>query len=210
MFGGIVTTSVGHCHPRLVDTVSKQSTKLWHVSSLYLTEEMHEFAQKLSKRFPEPLKYLLFCNSGSEANDIAIAMSRLYTNAFDIVALGNAYHGCSLSTMPLCAIGAWKFPMPTSFGYHHVSTPDPFRGRFGGLYCRDSIAQTTRYCDCISQDHCQATYEYIKDLEMVLDSTLPKKIAAFFAESIQGVGGVVQYPKKYIKKVYELGLSILI
>jgi alanine-glyoxylate transaminase/(R)-3-amino-2-methylpropionate-pyruvate transaminase len=76
MFGGIVTTSVGHCHPKLVEAASKQLKKLWHLSSIYLNEEVHEFANKLANQFPDPLNNIFFCNSGSEANDIALLMAR--------------------------------------------------------------------------------------------------------------------------------------
>ncbi|KAI7691642.1 hypothetical protein SSS_09615 [Sarcoptes scabiei] len=187
MFGGIVTTSIGHCHPRLVETVQRQSEKLWHVSSLYLTEEINEYSRKLASYFPEPLNCLFFCNSGSEANDIAITMARLHTKAFDVIALRNGYHGSTLSTMPLCGLGVWKFPFPNSFGFTHVTNPDPYRGRVGGLHCRDSLVQTNRACDCKDSENCRAAEYYAEEFEIVLESTLPKTIAAFFAESIQGV-----------------------
>lgn len=203
MYAGIVTTSVGHCHPKLVETTSKQAKKLWHVSNMYLNEEIHEYANKLANRFPDPLNNIFFCNSGSEANDIAMLLARLYTGAFDIIALRNAYHGCSPSVMPLCGIGSWKHSLPISFGIHHVTNPDPYSGRFGGSKCRDSLAQTTRECDC-SPSQCYACDRYIEDFKDVLNTTLPKRIAGFFAESIQGVGGAVQYPKNFLKRAFEL------
>ncbi|KAH9406863.1 alanine--glyoxylate aminotransferase 2 [Tyrophagus putrescentiae] len=180
MFGGIVTTSVGHSHPTLLETISRQSRKLWHVSSVYLNEEVHEYAAKLANHFPEPLNNVIFCNSGSEANDIALLMARSFTGAFDVVALRNAYHGCSTSTMPLCGDGS-----------------------VGG-FCRDSPVQTNRSCDCKEGGGCAAAEYYAEELEEVLSSTLPKRIAGFFAESIQGVGGTVQYPTGFLQRAYEL------
>ena len=178
--------------------------QIWHTSSLYYNEEVHEYASNLAQRFPQPLNNIFFCNSGSEANDIAILMARLYTGAHDIIALRNAYHGMSISTQSLCGIHSWKFITPTYFNVHHTTNPDPYRGRFGGSNCRDSIIQTTRECDC-EAGQCKACDFYIEDLEQLFDTTLPKKIAAFFAESIQGVGGVVQYPKNYLKRASDLG-----
>ena len=131
-------------------------------------------------------------------------MARLYTGAHDIIALRNAYHGMSISTQSLCGIHSWKFSTPTYFNVHHTTNPDPYRGRFGGSNCRDSIIQTTRECDCDS-GQCKACDLYIEDLQQLFDTTLPKKIAAFFAESIQGVGGVVQYPKQYLRIASDLG-----
>lgn len=204
MFGGIVTTSVGHCHPKLVDAVSQQLNKLWHVSSIYLHEEVHEYASKLCNRFPEPLSNVFFCNSGSEANDLALLMARLYTGSFDVIALRNAFHGCSPYTMGLCGVGYCKHPIPNNFGIHHTTNPDPYGGRFGGLRCRDSVSQTTRDCSCRIGCACDASNKYIEDLEDLLNTTLPKKIAGFIFEPIQGVGGIVQYPKDYIKRAQQL------
>lgn len=205
MFGGIATTSVGHCHPRLVATATRQLSKLWHTSSIYLNEEVHEYAMKLTNHFPEPLNNVFFCNSGSEANDLAILMSRVHTGAWDIVAFRNAYHGASLGTQPLCGVGSWKFQAPTAFGVHHTTLPDPFKGRAGGRFCRDSPVQAARDCDCRGPETCEATDYYIDELEAVLGSTIPKRMAAFFAESIQGVGGTVQFPIGYLQKAYKLG-----
>lgn len=81
--------------------------------------------------------------------------------------------------------------------------PDVYKGIWGGSRCRDSPIQTTRTCDC--QRGCEAASKY---LEQVLDkfrSSIPKNyLAAFYAESIQGVGGIVQYPKGYINGLYDI------
>jgi 4-aminobutyrate aminotransferase-like enzyme len=52
-------------------------------------------------------------NSGSEANDMAIMMARLYTGNFDLITLRNAYHGLSAATMGLLGHSTWKFNTPT-------------------------------------------------------------------------------------------------
>ncbi|XP_054154380.1 alanine--glyoxylate aminotransferase 2, mitochondrial-like [Oppia nitens] len=203
MFGGIVTTSIGHCHPKLVEETTKQLSKLWHTSSIYYNEEIHEYAKALAEKLPDSLNNIFFCNSGSEANDIAILMARLYTKSYDIISLRNAYHGDSLSTQPLCGVQSWKFPIPLHFGVHHSTNADPYSGRYGGSNCRDSIVQTTRHCEC-ALNECNACDRYIEDFQQLFDSTLPKKICGFIAESIQGVGGVVQFPKDFLKRAYHL------
>lgn len=53
-----------------------------------------------------------FVNSGSEANDMAIMLARLYTGNWDMVCLRNAYHGMSIGTMGTCGQHTWKQPMP--------------------------------------------------------------------------------------------------
>lgn len=64
---------------------------------------------------------MYFVNSGSEANDLALLMSRLHTGRFDVVTFRNSYHGASPYTMGLTGSGKCKFPLPNGFGVHHVS-----------------------------------------------------------------------------------------
>lgn len=54
---------------------------------------MHEYAERLTATLPEPLKCVYFVNSGSEANDLAMVMARLYTGNYDLLSFRNAYHG---------------------------------------------------------------------------------------------------------------------
>jgi len=84
--------------------------------------------------------------------------------------------------------------------------PDVYKGLWGGSNCRDSPVQTDRKCNCsCSSGTCGAADKYLEQLEEVFTYTLPqKKVAGMFIESIQGVGGVVQYPKTYVKKAAEL------
>lgn len=99
----------------------------------------------------------------------------------------------------------WRFPIPgVSNGNHHVKKPDPYNGFWGGQYCRTSPIQTDRKCDC-SEDKCKATDNYVNDLKDVYKYSLPKgKIAGMIAESIQGVGGTIQFTKGYIKEAANL------
>lgn len=130
-------------------------------------------------------------------------MARLFTGAFDIVALRNAYHGMSPYCASLCAVGHYKHHIPSSFGIFHAMNPDPYRGVWGGSKCRDSPVQTDRSCACGPE--CEAASRYADQLSEVLQHCVSKKrLAAFFAESIQGVGGTVQYPRGYLKKVHKL------
>ncbi|KFM81710.1 Alanine--glyoxylate aminotransferase 2, mitochondrial, partial [Stegodyphus mimosarum] len=203
MFGGIVTISVGHCHQVVTEAAVRQLNKLWHVTNIYLHPTLHEYAKKLTDHLPEDLKVCYFCNSGSEANDLACVLARLSTGAFEILSLRNSYHGDSPYVVGLCGIGTWKHCYPSGFGIHHVMNPDPYRGLWGGSDCRDSPVQTDRKCSC-GVGCCQACDKYIEQLEEVLDSSVPKKIAGFFAESIQGVGGTVQFPRNYLKRAMEI------
>uniref|UniRef100_A0A0B7AD12 Alanine--glyoxylate aminotransferase 2, mitochondrial n=1 Tax=Arion vulgaris TaxID=1028688 RepID=A0A0B7AD12_9EUPU len=203
LFAGIVTVSVGHCHPTVVAAAEKQMKKLWHTTNIYLHPKIHEYAEQLVEKLPGNLKVVYLTNSGSEANDLAVLMSRMYTGVFEGISLRNGYHGASPYLMGVTALSTWRYNNPTGFGFHHTMNPDPYRGPWGGQHCRDSPAQPQRPCDCV-KGQCQACDLYVDQLEDVLRYSLPKgRVACFIAEAIQGVGGSVQLPDNYLKKVYE-------
>jgi len=183
-FAGIATVSVGHCHPHVLDAMRRQSELLQHSSTIYLHPNIGEFGRALAARMPGDLKVCYFVNSGSEANDVAMLMARAYTGNYDIIALRNAYHGGNMSAMGLTAHSTWKFNVPHSFGVHHTIAADPYRGAWG-------------------RNDPEAGRKYAADVKSVIDYTTSGQIAAFIAESIQGVGGTVIFPDGYLKQAYE-------
>ena len=116
-FAGIVTVSVGHCHPKIVQAVQKQVGKLQHTTTIYLHPTIGQFAKKLTDHMPagSNLSSWYFTNSGSEANEMAILAGREFTKNVDIVSLRNAYHGGTAATMNLTAHGTWKFKSNSGF-----------------------------------------------------------------------------------------------
>lgn len=182
--GGIVTVSVGHCHPHILKAMNEQNKVLQHSTTIYLNPNIGAFAEKLASKMPGDLKVCYFVNSGSEANDLALLMARLSTGNYDVIALRNAYHGGNAAGMGVTAHSSWKFNTPHSFGVHHAVAPYPYRGHFG-------------------YDDPDAGRKYAEDVKQVIDYTTPGKVAAFIAESIQGVGGFVEFPQGYLKHTYE-------
>src|SRR5215468_9527464 len=182
--GGIVTVSVGHCHPHVVAAANKQNELLQHSTTIYLQPNIAQYAEKLASKFPGDLKCVYFVNSGSEANDLALMMARLYTGNYDVIALRNAYHGDNASGMSVTAHSTWKFNVPHSFGVHHAVAPDPYRGLYG-------------------RNDPDAGKKYAADVKQLIDFATPGVVGGFVAESIQGVGGVVVFPDGYLKQVYE-------
>ncbi|HJX97968.1 MAG TPA: aminotransferase class III-fold pyridoxal phosphate-dependent enzyme, partial [Chthoniobacterales bacterium] len=182
--GGIVTVSVGHCHPEVVAVANQQNETLQHSTTIYLQPNIAEYAKKLASKMPGELKVCYFTNSGSEANDLALLMARAYTNNYEVISLRNAYHGGSTLTMGTTGNRAWKFNVPHSFGVHHAITPDPYRGLWG-------------------RDDADAGKKYAADVKNLIDFATPGQVAAFIAESIQGVGGCVVFPDNYLKHAYE-------
>ncbi|PNI25703.1 AGXT2 isoform 3 [Pan troglodytes] len=202
-FSGIVTVSVGHCHPKVNAVAQKQLGRLWHTSTVFFHPPMHEYAEKLAALLPEPLKVIFLVNSGSEANELAMLMARAHSNNIDIISFRGAYHGCSPYTLGLTNVGTYKMELPGGTGCQPTMCPDVFRGPWGGSHCRDSPVQTIRKCSC-APDCCQAKDQYIEQFKDTLSTSVAKSIAGFFAEPIQGVNGVVQYPKGFLKEAFEL------
>jgi alanine-glyoxylate transaminase/(R)-3-amino-2-methylpropionate-pyruvate transaminase len=85
--------------------------------------------------------------------------------------------------MALTAHSTWKFNVPHSFGVHHAITPDPYRGHYG-------------------YEDADAGRKYAEDVKSVIDYATPGKVAAFIAESIQGVGGTIVFPPGYLQHAY--------
>ncbi|XP_043280950.1 alanine--glyoxylate aminotransferase 2, mitochondrial isoform X2 [Venturia canescens] len=206
MFGGIVTVSVGHCHPKIVAAASTQLGRLAHTTSIYMHSGFYEYAEKLRSKLPNELSVVYMVNSGSEATDLAFLMARLYTGAHDIISLQNCYHGAGIGSVASTAMSTWRYPVSQPPGYIHAMNPDPYKGLWGGPQCRDCpVRSKPQNCDCTEND-CFASDNYLEEFKKVFKYSSPGngRVAAFIAESIQGIGGVVQYPKSYLKKVYEL------
>jgi alanine-glyoxylate transaminase / (R)-3-amino-2-methylpropionate-pyruvate transaminase len=181
--GGIVTISVGHCHPDVIEAARRQNELLQHSTTIYLHPNIVEYAQKLATKLPADLKVCYFVNSGSEANDLALLMARAYTGNYDVIALRNSYHGGNAAGMGLTAHRTWKFNVPHNFGVHHAIAPDPYRGVWG-------------------RNEPQAGFNYAGDVKNLIDHATSGQVAAFIAESIQGVGGCVVFPEHYLEHVY--------
>ncbi|XP_068846660.1 alanine--glyoxylate aminotransferase 2, mitochondrial isoform X3 [Capricornis sumatraensis] len=152
---------------------------------------------------PERYQVVFLVNSGSEANDLAMLMARAHSDSTDIISFRGAYHGCSPYTLGLTNVGIYKMDLPHGTGCQPTMCPDIFRGPWGGSHCRDSPVQTIRKCSC-APDCCQAKDQYIEQFKDTLSTSVAKSIAGFFAEPIQGVNGVVQYPKGFLKETFEL------
>ncbi|XP_039832168.1 uncharacterized protein LOC120692838 isoform X2 [Panicum virgatum] len=108
-FAGIATVCCGHCHPDVVDAITAQARRLQHSTVLYLNHAIADFAEALASKLPGDLKVVFFTNSGTEANELAILMARLYTGSHDIISLRNSYHGNAAGTMGATAQKNWKF-----------------------------------------------------------------------------------------------------
>ena len=185
-FAGVVTVSVGHCNPRVLEKTIEQTRLLQHTTNIYLHPNIVRYAKMLAERMPSPrLKQSFFTNSGSEANDLALLMAALYTGNLDILALRSGFHGDSRSAMSLCGHSTWRYPTPMQSNIHHVTA---------GYCYRCPLKLTYPSCDAACAH----------DVENVILTSTSGRIAAFIAEPIQGVGGVVVPPPEYFKIIYDI------
>ncbi len=100
---GVAVNSLGHAHPRLVEALTEQAKKVWHVSNLYRIPEAERLAERLCRAtFADTV---FFTNSGAEAMECAIKMARKYQAAggkperFRIITFEGAFHGRTLATV---------------------------------------------------------------------------------------------------------------
>ncbi|XP_020710165.1 alanine--glyoxylate aminotransferase 2 homolog 1, mitochondrial [Athalia rosae] len=205
MFAGVATVSVGHSHPKIISAVLQQMNRLGHTTPIYMQPRLQEYVKKLVSKMPGDLSVVYLVNSGSEATELAFLMARLYTGAHEIVSLKNCYHGGSHTAAASTALSTWRYPVNSPSGHIHVTNPDVYHGPWGGSRCRDSpIAPGNRKCQCTGGT-CFASDKYFEQIKDVFKFSLPNngRVAAFIAESIQGVGGTIQFPRSYLSRVYE-------
>jgi alanine-glyoxylate transaminase/(R)-3-amino-2-methylpropionate-pyruvate transaminase len=180
-FAGILTVSVGHCHPRVTEAVVEQQKKLVHVSTLYSTIPQVQLAEKLVQIGPMKPAKVFFSNSGTEANDTAVTVAKEATGRTELVVLRHNYGG--RGTLALSAMGVKQYrPRVQSelSGIRFAHAPYCYRCDFD-----------LKYPDC--------GVACAKDLKPLIETTTHGEIAAFMVETIMGVGGFIVPPKEYFQ-----------
>jgi 4-aminobutyrate aminotransferase-like enzyme/Ser/Thr protein kinase RdoA (MazF antagonist) len=177
---------VGHCHPVVVKQMQKQIATL-NTNTRYLNDAITAYARELTSTLPPSLSVCYFVNSGSEANDLAIRISRHFTKQKDIIVLDHAYHGTSTVCLEMSPYkfdgkgGSGKMPW-----IHKAMNPDMYRGPY-------------KYDDAL------AGKKYATDVKRIIDDLKKegKAPAVFICETLLGVGGQIPLPPGYLKTVYE-------
>ncbi|MCX7549740.1 aminotransferase class III-fold pyridoxal phosphate-dependent enzyme [Xanthomarina sp. F2636L] len=175
---------VGHEHPRVVKAGQEQMAVL-NTNSRYLHDNINGFAKELLETFPQELSVVHFVNSGSEANELALRMTKAFTKAKDMIAVEIGYHG---NTNACIEISSYKFDGKGGQGApehtHIVPLPDMFRG----LYQGENTAEN-----------------YAKHIDEQIENIHEKgrNLAGFICESIISCGGQVELPENYLKLAYQ-------
>ena len=175
---------VGHCHPAVVKAAHEQYEKL-NTNTRYLDDTIVQYARELTSHLPKGLDVCYFTNSGSESNDLALRLARLFTKSRETIVLDSAYHG---HTGALIEISPYKFDGPGGSGapdfVHTIPRPDPFRGKYRGP---------------------ESAADYLYEMEKVLNCIQKEgqRPGAMVAEPLMGCGGQIVFPEGFLKGAFE-------
>ena len=186
MFGGMLTLSTGHCHPKVVEAIKSQVETLIFAPSLYAHENAVAYAEMLAEITPPQLSKAYFALSGTEAVENAIKLAKQNTGAQEVIALRGAYHGLTALGMTLTAHPGFRWWGTHVAGVKHAVQPNCYRCAFHLTYPECGVA-------CA------------RDIEEIIQKTTSGRIAAFIAEPIAGVSGLITPPPEY----FEIAVGIV-
>ena len=178
---------LGHAHPDVVEAIATQAAKL-NTNTRYLHDAIVTYAERLTATLPEGLSVASFACSGSEANSLALRMSRTLTGSNDALVLDWAYHG---TTQELIDLSPYKYKRKGGKGrpahVFEATIPDSYRAPD----------------DWPVEEHARRFAESIA--EQIETMRKQGRAPAFFiAESIPSVAGQVFLPEGYLKEVYAM------
>ena len=185
-FGGILVTMSGYNVPEVVAAIKDQAEKMLHTSTLYLIESQIELAEKVAELSGIPDAKVFFTNSGTEANDAALALATAYRNSNQVLAIRGSYHGKSHSAIAITGQRSWSGTSFSPFQVTYIHGGYKLRSPFGHL----PDAEFTAAC--------------VDDLRNLLDVATAGDVAAMIAEPIQGVGGFVTPPDGFFGAMKEV------
>ena len=175
-FGGVLTTMIGHNHPKVAAAVAEQAAKVMHTSTLYLNEPMIELAERICRLSGIPDARVFFTSSGTEANDTALLLATSYRKSNQVLVMRNSYHGRSFTAQAITSHSSWSSTSISGLDVHFVQ---------GGYRLRSPFRE---FDDAAFTDAC------VDDLAQMLDMMSAGDVACLIAEPIQGVGGFATPP----------------
>jgi len=160
--------------------------RLVHTSSVYPTQEQVRVAERLTQITPGKLKKSFFTTSGTEANETAVMLAKIYTGQQEIIVLRHSYAGRSQGAIAITGQQPWRV-LPTQIaGIKHALSPYCYRCPMG-----------LEYPDC--------GIRCAQDIEDLIKTQTNGRPAAFMAEPIQGAGGFITPPQEY----FEIAVGIV-
>jgi 4-aminobutyrate aminotransferase/(S)-3-amino-2-methylpropionate transaminase len=187
--GAIGTLNVGHTHPKVTEAVKNQVEKFLHPGfNVIMYEGYIRLAKKLCEITPGDFdKQAILLNSGAEAVENAIKIARRYTGRPAVVSFVRGYHGRTNLTM-----GMTSKVKPYKFGFGPFA-PEIYQAPFPYVYHKPAALTEEEYVDQVIQE--------FKDF--FIATVAPEMVACIVMEPVQGEGGFVIPPKKFVQAVRE-------
>lgn len=190
---GIAVVSTGHCHPDVVRAIQRQAETLIHMSGTdFYYPLLAELAEKMAAITPGDFpKRVYFGNSGTEAVEAAIKIARYHTRRHRVIAFLGGFHGRTYGSLSLTASKAVQRARfgPLLPGVSHAPYAYPYRCPF-----HRPESDCGQDCGCA---------DYVEDY-LFKTVAPPEDVAAIVVEPVQGEGGYVVPPRRFIQGLREL------
>jgi 4-aminobutyrate aminotransferase len=179
---GIAVASTGHCHPRVVDAISRQAATFIHAqANCYRSPLAEELATRLARITPSRIDSFFFSNSGAEATEAAVKLARHATGRPNVIVVQGGFHGRTYLTMAMTTskVGVRAGYQPLPAGVFVTSFPRPFAWKV---------------------DEATAVERALADLRLLLATqTAPAETAALVLEPVLGEGGYLPAPPAFVR-----------
>ncbi len=192
---GQMCAILGHNHPDILAAMQKSMDEVIHLFSGMLSPPVVELASALAELLPVGLSKTLLVNTGSESNEAALRMAKLYTGGFEVVGFADAWHGMTAGSSSSTFYAGHQGYGPGMPGSMALPSPNCYRCPI--RHCRDQ-------CDMTCLD---------VGFELV-DRQSVGAYAAIIAEPILSTGGVIPLPEGYLqrlqKKAHQRGMLLIL
>ncbi len=184
---GIGVTNTGHCHPKVINAIKKQTEKLiFGQINTVISQPAIDLSNKLNEITPKNIDQFFFSNSGAEAVEGSIKLAKQATKRSNVIVFQGSFHGRTHLTMAMTtAKTGYRLnyqPLPSGI----FTAPFPYAYYYGW-----DEETTTKWC--------------IKQLRLLLKSqTAPEETAAIIIEPVLGEGGYVPAPITFLKQLREI------
>ena len=188
MSAGMMSLTLGHAHPELVDVIRDMSGRLIHQSSWYTNPWAIEFAELIATTMPGELKMTNFAVTGSEANEIAMRMALAATDGFDICSMVRGLHGGSLAAESMTSVGGAR-----RRGLGPLTLPARANCIVPAFYYRAPIDDAEKW-DEVSLQMTEELIEY----------TTSQQVAALMLEPIAVPGGMIVPSERWLRGIRDI------
>jgi 4-aminobutyrate aminotransferase len=177
---GIAVCNLGHSHPRLLEAVHDQASRVWHAGGVFRYQSMVDAAEALRRVTPDPIDMFFYMNSGAEAVEASVKLARKTSGRQGIVVFRGGFHGRTMGSVTFTTSKA-KYRQ----GYHPL-LPSVFIAPFPHPFAWG-----------MSQE--EAVELSLNELaRMFRHVVTPQEVAAFLVEPLQGEGGYYPAGKEFL------------